>query len=297
MRSAALAKGGEQELERAVELIRSGGAPYARGAYGNLAARRAAQGRVRESLELQAEGRAVGERLGLVEVVQWHAAQQASGAFIVGDWARAEELFDEYLELIADSPGHRLEIFETMTRATIARARGEHATALALAQRSVALGRGVKESQAIGRGLAVLALVLVEQGRADEANPLVDELLTLTDATGRALWWRWMIDLGWLLYDLRRPEPLPFTPYAVWHDIGQAIAHGDLPAAVELLLATDMVSEQMYARLRAGEQLASERHHDEARPHLEHAATFYRSVGGTAYLERALAASGAKVET
>jgi hypothetical protein len=110
-------------------------------------------------------------------------------------------------------------------------------------------------------------------------------------------WWRWMIDLGWLLYDLGRPESPPFTPFPIWNHTGQAIARGDLQGAVELLAATDMLTEEMYARLRAGEQLAAEGRHDEARPHLEHAAAFYGRVGGTAYLERTLVASKEKVET
>jgi DNA-binding SARP family transcriptional activator/tetratricopeptide (TPR) repeat protein len=293
-----LGEGGDSELEQAVELVRGGRAPSeSMAAYGNLGARRMAQGRGCESVELQAEGRAAAERLGLLDAVQFHAAQLASGAFILGDWKRAEELFDEYLDLIANSPTRGMSIFVTNTQATIARARGNHTAALEQARRGLSLARGVKQTQTIGRGLAVLALVLVEQGRPDGAGPLVDELLALTDETGRALWFRWMIDLGWLLHDLDRPEPLPLSRYPVWNGPAQAIANGDLPSAVDLLAATDLVTEEMYARLRAGEQLAAAGRHAEAEPHLEHAAAFYRSVGGTAYLERALAATRAEVQT
>ncbi len=61
----------------------------------------------------------------------------------------------------------------------------------------------------------------------------------------------------------------------------------DLVAAAELLGATDLLSEEAYARLRAAEQLASEGRHAEAQFHLERALSFYHSVGATAYLRRA----------
>jgi hypothetical protein len=118
----------------------------------------------------------------------------------------------------------------------------------------------------------------------------VDELLTLTDETGRARSWRWMIDLGWLLHDLRRPEPPPFTPHPVWNEPGHAIARGDLAAAADLLAETHLPAEAAYARLRAGEQLAAQGRLPEAQIHLEQACAFDRSVSATAYLERAEAA-------
>jgi tetratricopeptide (TPR) repeat protein len=292
-----LGRGGSAELERAIELGRDGAAPHEiQAAFGNLAAVLTGEGRLRDAARLFSEGLAEAKRFGLRADIQFHSAQLASSTFMIGDWARSDDLFEEYLTLIAASPGHHLSTVVTNTRATIGRARGDLDNALAHAERSLDIGRSSKQFQGLGRGLSVLALVLVEQGRHDEATPLVDELLTFTAEDGRAFWWRWLIDLGWLLLDLGRPEPLPWFPAPAWNDPGQAIARGDLTTAVELLAATDLVTETAYARLRAGEHLAARGRYDEAQSHLDHAAAFYRSVGGAAYLERALVAGRAKAQ-
>jgi hypothetical protein len=116
----------------------------------------------------------------------------------------------------------------------------------------------------------------------------VDELLTFTDEGGAALYYAWLIDLGWLLHDLGRKDTLPLSPRAqVWNEVGQAVMRDELVAAAELLAATDMASEEAYARLRAAEQLSSEGRHADAQGQLERALAFYRSVGANAYLRRA----------
>jgi ATP/maltotriose-dependent transcriptional regulator MalT len=294
-----LGEGGIPELERALELGRDGVAPDAmQMAYNNLAALMAARGRQRESARLFAEARVEVERFGLIEGIERVTGMQASFAFNLGQWAQAEEFIEQWLDVVARSPGSRYQnSLISNIRANIARARGDHAGARAHAERCLADSRRAGNFQGTGRALAVLGLVHVERGRPEEADPLVDELLMLVDEQGRALYWRWVIDLACLLYGLGRPEPVPATPHPAWNDPAQAIARGDFVAAAELLVPTDMVTEEAYVRLRAGEQLAGERRYAEARPHLEHAAAFYRSVGGTAYLERALAAGAAKVKT
>jgi len=133
----------------------------------------------------------------------------------------------------------------------------------------------------------MLAHVLVEQGRDEQAQPLVDELLAKTDADGMSVGWRWLIDLGWLLHDLGRSESPPFTLFPVWNDTVRELARGDLTTAVEVLADTDLVSETMYARLRAAEQLDVEGHRVRAGAYAKRAAAFYRSVDATAYLRRA----------
>jgi DNA-binding SARP family transcriptional activator len=289
---------GDRELERAVELARGGVAPDdLQIAYSILGARMGARGRLREAARLAAAARVVAERFGLLARVEFKTAAQASIAFNLGDWERAEQFIDEWVELTARSPGRLQASWISAVRANLARARGDEATALAEAQAGLAQARETKSFQHVGRALAVVGLVLVEQARSAEAHPLVGELLTLVDDRGRALFWRWVIDVAWLLHDLRRPERPPPTRYPAWNEPAQAIGRGDLTAAAELLAATEIGAEEAYARLRAGEQLASQGRDAEAQPHLDHAAAFYRRVGGTAYLHRALAASRAKVET
>jgi hypothetical protein len=96
-----------------------------------------------------------------------------------------------------------------------------------------------------------------------------------------------LIGLGWLLHDLGRPDPPPLSPRRAWSDPAQAIYRGDFSTAAELLAATDLASEEAYARLRAAEQLAAEGRCAEAQVHAKRAHAFYGPVGATAYLRRA----------
>jgi tetratricopeptide (TPR) repeat protein len=169
----------------------------------------------------------------------------------------------------------------------MARARGDGAAAVSYAERSVAHSRGVKDPQALGPSLASLARAFVEEGRDPEASPLVDEVLALTDENGAALYFGWLIDLGWLVHDLGRSDVPPPSRAKVWAEAATAIAEGDLVRAADVLGGTELRSEEAYARLRAAELLASQGRHAEAQFHLERALSFYRSVGATAYLRRA----------
>jgi tetratricopeptide (TPR) repeat protein len=219
--------------------------------------------------------------------VRWLLPQQALVAVALGDWHRAEELLAQYAGLISSSEGHYLEGQMHLLRASMAQARGDIPAALASAERSLAHSRVAKDPQALGPALAAYARVLVEADREEDAGPLVDELLTLTDDDGAPLYFGWLIDLGWLLHDLGRPEQPPPTPRSpVWNDAAQAIARGDLPAAADVLGGTELVSEEAYARLRAAEQLASQGFPAEAQTHLARALAFYRAVGAKAYVMR-----------
>jgi hypothetical protein len=171
--------------------------------------------------------------------------------------------------------------------ARIALGRGDDATALAEGAESVRAARGVKLLYALGRSLATLGRVHVEQGRPAEAEPVVNELSTLVGESASTLQWRGFIDYAWLIHDLGRSETPPVIAYPVWSDPAQAIARGELEGAVELLAATELETDAAYARLRAAEQLAAEGHHGRAQVHAELALEFYRSVGARAFAARA----------
>jgi class 3 adenylate cyclase/tetratricopeptide (TPR) repeat protein len=283
-----LGVGGVGELERAIELGHGGVAPgETQRAYNNLAEEMIARGQLRDAFRLYGEGMAEVERFGIAIGVQWLLAQEAAVAYYLGDWNRAIELIEDYLKSIAEAAGHYLEGQAMQIQALIVVARGDGAAALAYAQRALEHSRNVKDPQALGPALATLASILVAEGRAAEAVPLVDELLTFTDENGEALYYTWAIDLGWLIHDLGRPETPPPSPRApVWTHVGNAVARGDFVGAVELLEATDLVTATAYARLRTAELLASQLRHAEARPYLEPALAFYRSVGASSYVLR-----------
>jgi hypothetical protein len=256
--------------------------------YMNLGVQLAARGRLREADRLFADATVDVERSGLPESFHAFTAQRAITAFHLGHWGRAQQLSEHYVGLTAPAQSRNPngDAAISFLSTSIARARGDDAAALAHAEQMLALARGWNYVNMLGRARSVLGCVLVEQGRREEAGPLADELLAMTDQAGNTLWFRWLIDLAWLLRGLGRPERPPFTPHPVWHETAQAIARGDLVAAADLLATTDMKTEEMYARLRAAEYLTAEGRCAEAQLHAEQAAAFYRSVDATAYLQR-----------
>ena len=249
-----LGTGGIAELERAVELGRGGVAPReVQRAYNNLAEDAFSNGRAREAARLYEEAMAEVERYGIHVGVLWLLPQQAEAALAVGDWELAEERLARYASLIAGAEGHYHESQMFLLQAVMASARGDLSTALACGERSVEHARVVKDAQSLGPALAGYARILVEAGRDREAGVLVDEVLALTDPDGAALYFRWVIDMGWLVHDLGRPEKPSNTPRApVWNDSAQAIARGDFAEAAELLGRTELALEEAYARLRGG---------------------------------------------
>jgi tetratricopeptide (TPR) repeat protein len=284
----ALGADGVPELERAIALGRGGVDPHnTLVASNHLAQEMFHRGRVRDVAEICAKARAEVEPFGIHIDLQMIAAQESTAAYHLGDWRRAQELIEQYDDLLRETRGHRYHSMILEVQANIARARGDHTAALADAEQARASARRVRYYQRVGGTAATLAVNYVDAGRLDEAKMLVDELLLMTDEEGASLHWRWMLDLGWLLHDLGRSEAPPFCPRPVWNDPAQAIARGDIVGAAELLAATELVAEGAYAHLRAGERLAAEGRQARAQAHAERGAAFYRRVDATAFLERA----------
>ena len=282
-----LDEGGVVDLERAIELGSDGVAPgEAQRAFNNLAEEMVARGRLRDAIRLYTAARAAIERFGIVVGIRWVAPQEAWAACLLGDWARAEELRQEYLDSIVKIEGHYLESSMLMMQTYMAVPRGDVAAAIDYGERALAHARGVRDAQALGPTLAGLARALVAAGRDHDAAQLLDELLTLTDETGAALYYTWVIDQAWVIHDLARTEAPPRSRAHVWSEVAQAVARDDIVGAADVLATTDLRSEESYARLRAAEQLASQGRHAEAQPHLEQALAFYRSVGASGYVRR-----------
>jgi DNA-binding SARP family transcriptional activator/predicted ATPase len=282
-----LGDGGQGELEHAIELGSSDAAEDGTQiAYTNLATLKYAEGRLLEAERLYVDANDEADRFNLVERAQALTTRRALTAFNLGEWSRADGLIADYFDLPAEAAHSSAESTISIVRTKVALARGDLTTADDLSEQNLSYARASRSGQWLGLGLAVRALVLVEEGRNLEADPLVDELLTLVDEKGTSLWWRWLIDLAWLLHDLNRSERPPFTPYPVWHEPAQAIARRQLSTAAELLGATELVADAMYARMRAAEQLAVQGRGEEAIPHAERALRFYRSFGATAYAAR-----------
>ena len=253
----------------------------------NLAERHIIRGQVEEAVKIYTDELARLERLGFVSGATWISSQCARVAYLTGDWDEAERLIERFLASVEQLSGHYLEPQVRHVQASMAMARGGEAGAAELWDRSLALCRELKDPQALGSALAARAVYLVETGRRDEALEHVDEVIGLRDERGRALYYTWLVDLGWLLREFGRTDlPVPGRD-GVWLDAPHAIVRGDFVAAADLLGRAGMRTHEAYARFRAAEQLVAQRRASEAHAQLEQALAFYRSVGATAYVRRA----------
>jgi class 3 adenylate cyclase/tetratricopeptide (TPR) repeat protein len=284
--------GGLEDLERGLDLaIRLKAPQQVQRGYNNLGELKIQNGQLDEVAALYKAARRFSEEFGLPGSLRWIAFQEAAFFFVTGDWDQAERLLDEFLaEVEAGSP-HYGESSARPTRARLRHARGDTSGALADATRGLEAARESKDPQALGPALAGLGTLLVAEGRAPEARPLLDELLGLINASGGFLYYGWLVELGWLAHDLGRgDEYLQIaarerhrTP---WLEAGSAIASGEHARAAEVLGSGGARTYEAYARLRAAEQLVQEGRRPEADEQLRGALAFYREVGATAYLRR-----------
>jgi tetratricopeptide (TPR) repeat protein len=218
------------------------------------------------------------EQFGIIQSIAWLLPQQAQLAYSRGNWAAAEDAVRRYYELLETMSGHYLEVQAETVRALIAGARSE-AGAEGLWQSATNRGRTVKDPQALAPTLSGSARFLLELGRRDEADALVDEYFAQHAHHYTAL-----IDIAWLLRDLARPETI--AGGGIWGAAGRLILRDEFESAADLLAEKGLHTDEAYARLRVAEQLASEGRGAEAQPQLERALAFYRTVGAASYVRR-----------
>jgi hypothetical protein len=106
-----------------------------------------------------------------------------------------------------------------------------------------------------------------------------------------------LIELAWLLRDLRRGEELlpilESAPPTPWVAAATAVARDELREAVDLVSGIGAPVVEAYTRLRAAEELVRSGERDAAREQFAQALDFFRKAGATHYIGRAelLAAS------
>ena len=239
-----------------------------------------------EALYTEAEARA--RRFGWIEGIAWLDAQRAGLLYAMGDWAAAGVVLERFERHLDTASGHVLAFTVPLFRALVAEAHGDDATAEAAWARAVEGARAVKDPQVVGQVLAPYGRFLAGRGRAAEAAAVADEVLALRDEQGRAGYFVWLVELGWLLRDLgRSDEMLEGRERSVWGEAGMAIARGELHAAAEQLSAHGFQTEEAHTRMRLAEELAEEGRAAEAAVQRDRALAFYREVGATAYARRA----------
>jgi hypothetical protein len=249
--------------------------------YNNLGEQRLRLGQVAMVGDLYEELRRTTDRLGVV--FRWQEAQEADYYYRVGTWDRAEPLLEAFLAAVEAGSPHYQESIARFVRADIRYARGETEGAFDDAERGTAAARSAGDPQIIA-GLAMHALLLLGEGRAEAASALIDEVieagffdyyLVLDFALAMAELGRGD-EIAGLLADADFGEP--------WQEAGRALTAGDFAGAASAYADLGIPTHEAYARLRAAANLVTAGRRREADEHLGRALAFYRSVGATRYI-------------
>jgi class 3 adenylate cyclase len=220
---------------------------------------------------------------------------EAHEAVLHGRWDEAALMLDEVVAETEAEAAYYEDPMWRVLRASIALARGDLEGASAGSDKALNRARKMKDAQVLAPALAFRGIVLLEEGRPEEASKLASELLGRGSVLVPALTTVHppvtLIEFAWLLRDLGRDAELlsvlasaPSTP---WCHAARAIARGDMADGVELSARIGAPSVEAYTRLRAAQELARAGHRAEARDCLAPALAFFGKVGATRYLAQA----------
>ena len=281
--------GGLADLEAGLALGEEISSPQSIRAHINLASILMDIGELRQSAGLHAEGIRVAERFGANYGLRHLKGEQGWDFWWAGRWDEALSRADEMIAAVEGGSSHQMASACYLLRGLIRLARSDPAGADADSARALELGRAGKDPQNLYPILGSRARVLIELGRRDEGERLVDELLSLWVAkpyVPNSV----VVDLAACLFELGRSSPvLPTAPTLAspWLEAANHVLAGELRRAADILAETEALPLEASIRLRAAEAFLEEGRRAEADPELRRALDFYRNVGATAYLARA----------
>ncbi|MGH3091601.1 MAG: AAA family ATPase [Gaiellaceae bacterium] len=280
---------GLADLERAVELAEELNSPEVVRARMNLASVLVDSGELSRAFEVYEAGRRSAVRFGEVYRARWLAAEQGLELFWTGRWEDAQRRVDDFIAEVEAGSQHYMAVVCLEVRARLRLARGDLEGADSDTRRALTLARQIKDPQALYPGLACRARTSVELGRDREARELADELSGLLEERPFAPTY-WVVDLAVVHEGLDEDGPLLPAPAPVnlpWLAAAESYAAGEFAAAAAELRRIGSLPDEAYARLRAGEALASVGRRAEADVELRRALDFYRRVGASRYVRRA----------
>jgi len=283
---------GLADLERSLELATRVKSPFRLRALINLGSLLFdVRGDVGKAEELNREGLALAERLGLALSQRWFRANLADATFHRGHWDESLQYADQVIE---EGEAHYLTSACLVDRAQIRLARGDASGARQDADLCADLARRVKDPQALVPALATLAFCASATGDAAASRAALAELVTAersgvdeVDAVGPAvvLVAFALLELG-MESEFHRGAPKSSRP-TPWFEAALAVADGDLVRAADILQSFGAVALEAHARLRAAQRLAREGRRADAADQLAAALAFYRSVRATGAVREA----------
>jgi tetratricopeptide (TPR) repeat protein len=278
---------GEAELERALQIARAANSPLVPNILNNLGVLVSQSGDIRRARELYREGVQVGERLGDRDAARFTRANAMYIDFFLGNWDEVTADADRFIAECETSP-HYMEGAALLIRGYIRLARGDETGALADLERSVAQGRDAKDPQRLIPALLQLARGLALVGRSDEARALAVEGLEvlrkhpdLGEYAGQIAGVAGQLGLR---QEIR--QIVSQAPEHPWQRAAAAGAEGDFIGAAEIYAHHGAVALEADERFNAAEELTGAGRRTEGEEQLEKALAFYRTIGGTFFIQR-----------
>jgi tetratricopeptide (TPR) repeat protein len=236
-----------------------------------------ALGRLDEATEWRLACRDLALRQGDAAGLAWQAYEEFLDLEVRGDLNEAIEAARRCLEV------HPHKYLEGVARGTIARVsaiRGDLTEALEQSELALACARAVADPQQLGPQLAIRAFALRAAGHADQAQALIDEVLSDTGMLGYI---HWLGDLVVVLAEQGRGVEIaaalvPERGRNPWREAAQAVAGNELARAAALYGEIGARYLEAWATLLAAE-------HGE-QVDLVPARTYFESIGAAPYLHR-----------
>jgi predicted ATPase/class 3 adenylate cyclase len=238
---------------------------------------------------LHEEAQATAERMGQQGMRRFTRGGRCQFLHQLGRWDEALDAANDFIAEAARDP-HYLESANLSTRALIAFARGDAASALRDTERAMELARAAGDPQALFPAFAKRATILLQAGEEDEGRKVAEEFFAKLESGERLAyplhvqWVVALVALGGTERMIGVLNPLPPSP---WKDAAVAAANGDYVESIEINESHGAVESGAFLRLRAAERLIAAGRRHEADVHLQKALAFYRSVAATRYVREA----------
>ena len=171
-------RGGQSEMQRALELARDANSPEIVNILGNLAEQAWLSGDVARGHELRLEAEELARRLGNETQVRFIRTDATSELLEFGEWSDGEKALDVLIAEYESSPQYSEPLARTW-RAELRLARGDLEGALEDGLRALARAREIEDLQVLVPALVAVARITALGGRDDEARPLATEALGL----------------------------------------------------------------------------------------------------------------------
>jgi class 3 adenylate cyclase len=289
--------GGREELERGLEIAVAANSPEQAGILVNLAVTAFfIEGDINREDELFAEAEQMAERFGDRDVARFARGDRTWTRYALGAWDEALAMADGFITECETEP-HYLEHMALEVRAWIRFGRGDPSGAVEDAERALAKGLKGGDPQSIVTPLAQCSYLYTRTGRLTEAKARAAEAIEylrthieMAAALGLLTTIAAELEIESELRDLFK-----LAPDGPVERVGRAGAAGNHSLAADLQAAMGSPTLEAFYRLAAAEALIAAGRRAEGEAELERALAFYRTVGATAYLQRAetlLTASG-----